>query len=128
MPMKTIAKVIVGICIFLVVSILALSKMKDGTEITLIAMHEMLACEDCNHMIVINSTNKNIIGHSIIPISSEIKIDEVVNTALKSPMKKVCLKSRKYVLDLPFNFIKPGGIRFHIDEFSSTEECQHIVD
>lgn len=81
-----------------------------------------------NGKVIKVTTDKEIIGHSIIPISSKIKIDEVINAALKSPMKKICLKGRKYVLDLPFNFIEPGGIRFYIDEFSSIEECKHIVD
>lgn len=90
-------------------------------ETMLSARYEMLACEDCNHMMVEKSKNKGLLGKTIIPVSSVVDIEQLIDSVAitKDPL---CLRGRPYRFNLNVFGIKPDGIRFEVTAKESQED------
>lgn len=123
--MKILLKIIV-IAFIVVFITLAFYRIKYSEKVLVLAQHEMLACEGCNHMFVIRSSNNDIFEKTIIPIASKSKIEEVVESALSNKEHMVCIEGRLYVIDFYFNMVDPSGTRFYVDELKGMDSCEKI--
>lgn len=99
---------------------------KIKREETLVsARYEMLACEGCNHLTVEKSSGASLNGETIIPVSSLIDIDQLIeNIALtKEPL---CLRGKPYRFNWNLFGIDPGGIRFEVIASENQEACKNL--
>ena len=91
-------------------------------ETTISVRYEMLACEGCNHMTVENDKNKNLVGKTIIPVSSEVDIEQLIDSVAltKEPL---CLRGKPYRFNFNILGIDPDGIRFDVSEVLERNFC-----
>lgn len=73
--------ILLGVAILVVGAWLIASTMQLE-ETTLTARYEMLACEDCNHMTVEKSKDQRLVGKTIIPVSSAIDVEQIIEAPL----------------------------------------------
>ena len=91
------------------------------------AMYLQLACEDCYHMKVIESDDKNLISKTIIPQSDSYNVEDLISAALIDK-KNLCLEGYTY----KFNFsnlmrIDPPGIKFNIEKSLPIDDCSGLA-
>lgn len=123
--MKLLLKII--FILFIVVAFfLLLYEAKHSEKVLILAQYEMLACEDCNHMSVIQSSDKRLIKKTIIPVAEKNKIEEVVGSAIGNDRRLVCMEGRLYFIKIYFNIVDPSGIRFYVDELKDINFCERI--
>lgn len=91
-------------------------------ETTLLARYEMSACEDCNHMTVEQSEDQTLVGKTIIPVSSALDIDQLIesNVLTKEPL---CLRGKAYRFNWNVLGINPDGVRFEVTANEDLHAC-----
>ncbi|MGK0273544.1 MAG: hypothetical protein ACI88H_004225 [Cocleimonas sp.] len=113
--------------LLLAILLFILFGLKASDEIEILAQYEMLACENCDHMMVIRSNKKELVGESIIPIAEKQVIESVIDFSIGAPEKLVCIKGRLFLLDYSFGLIDPKGKKFHIDSFGEEKRCLNLL-
>ena len=96
------------------------------TDETIISAHyEMLACEDCNHLTVEKSKNEELVGKTVIPVSSTIEIEKLIDGVVltKEPL---CLRGKPYKFNWSFLGIEPGGVRFEVLGSEIADVCTNL--
>ena len=86
--------IVFGVVILLVGACFVISKLQLE-ETTISARYEMLACEDCYHMSVEKDKNQKLAGKTIIPVSSTVDIEQLIDSVAltKEPL---CLRGKPY--------------------------------
>lgn len=69
-----------------------------GGEILVSARYEMLACEDCNHMLVERSQDQALLNKSILITSSTVDTESTISDAV-SRRESNCLKGMPYLIN-----------------------------
>lgn len=94
-------------------------------EIIVSARYEMLACEDCYHMTVEKSSNTYLNDKTIIPLSSTLDIEQLVDSVAltKDPL---CLRGKPYRFNWNLFGINPDGKRFEVLEKLSPTVCANL--
>ncbi len=109
---------------FIVIAIYSVSKLQFE-ETIINAQYQMLACEDCYHLTVEKSKNGHLDGETIIPISSTLNIEELINgiALTKAPL---CLQGKLYRFNWNFFKIDPAGKRFEITKELPQTACANL--
>jgi len=94
-------------------------------ETTLTARYEMLACEDCNHMTVEKSTDQSLVGKTIIPVSSAIDIEQMIES-IALTKEPLCLRGKPYRFNWKVLGIKPDGVRFEVTAKEDLQVCSGL--
>lgn len=89
------------------------------------ARYEMLACEGCYHMTVEKSKNGYLNGETIIPLSSTLDIEQLIDSVAltKDPL---CLRGKPYRFNWNLFGINPDGKRFEVLEKLSPTICANF--
>lgn len=96
-----------------------------GNEVLVSARYEMLACEDCNHMLVERSQDRALLGKSILMISSTVDTESIISDAV-SRREPICLKGLPYLFNPNLFGITPDAIRFEVISVESAEACAKL--
>lgn len=110
--------------VLIVAGLIAGYQMKTE-EAVLSARYQMLACENCFHMTVENSTDSTLIGETIIPVSDVVDIEEMINSVAISK-EPLCLKGRFYRFNFNLLGFSPDGKRFEVVSIESRDVCSGI--
>lgn len=113
-----------GAVIITIVGLFIVSNIKTE-ETVLSARYQMLACEKCYHMTVENSKNKTLIGETIIPVSSTIDIERMIDSVALSK-EPLCLKGKLYRFNPNFLNFSPGGKRFEVISQEDLSVCLNL--
>ncbi len=115
-------KLIFFAVVVLVVGAWFIASTRRLEETTLVARYEMLACEDCNHMTVEKSEDRSLVGKTIIPVSSVIDINQLIesNALAREPL---CLRGKAYYFNWNVFGINPDGVRFEITAKEDVQVC-----
>jgi len=91
------------------------------------ASYMMLACEDCNHMMVEKSSSKKYVGKTIIPLSSKVNIDEVIGE-IALTRESVCFIGKAHLYNVNVFGINPDGIRFRVVNRLPILKCDEAIN
>lgn len=91
-------------------------------ETTVIARYEMLACEDCNHMTVEKSKDQSLVGKTLIPVSSAIDVEQMIESIALSK-EPLCLRGKPYRFNWNLLGINPNGVRFEVTVKEDLQVC-----
>lgn len=116
--------VLLGVGVLVVSGLLSTSKLKLK-ETTLSARYEMLACEDCNHMTVEKSKDGSLIGETIIPVSSTVDIEQLIDS-IALTKEPLCLRGKLYRFNWSLFGIDPSGKRFQVLAKETPEVCKSL--
>lgn len=94
-------------------------------ETIIIARYEMLACEGCNHMTVERSKDQSLVGKTIIPVSSLVNIDQLIDSVALTK-ETLCLRGRPYRFSWNFFDDDPNGVRFKVTAIEGAEVCVNL--
>ena len=116
--------IVLGVVVLLVGAWLVTSNMQLE-ETVISARYEMLACEDCNHMTVEKAKDQSLVGKTIIPESSAVNIDQLIDSVAltKEPL---CLRGKPYRFNWNVSGINPDGMRFEVTTKASPEDCASL--
>src|SRR5690606_13524605 len=79
----------------LVAGVWFISSILQLQETTISARYEMFACEDCNHMTVEKSKDQSLVGKTIIPVSSVIDVEQMIES-IALTKEPLCLRGKAY--------------------------------
>lgn len=96
-------------------------------EIMLSASYQMLACEKCYHMTIEKSEALSDLGETIVPSSSTVDIEEMIDSIALSKAA-VCLRGQFFRFPISWSNISwlklsPGGKRFWVLAQENVESC-----
>jgi len=91
-------------------------------ETILTARYEMLACEDCKHMTVEKSKDQSLVGKTIIPVSSAIDVEQMIES-IALTKEPLCLRGKAYRFNWNVLGINPGGVRFEVTAKEDLQVC-----
>lgn len=89
------------------------------------ASYMMLACEKCHHMKVEKSSNNKLLGKIIIPSSSDVKIEDILNE-IALTKDGVCFTGKAYHFNINVFGLKPDGIRFKVEDRLPLVKCNEL--
>lgn len=116
--------ILLGLASLTVGGLFAASKIQ--LEETIVsARYEMLACEGCYHMTVEESKDGSLDGETIIPISSKIDIEQLINS-IAITKEPLCLRGKPFRFNWNLFGINPDGKRFEVTEELSPIACSHF--
>ena len=103
-----------------------LTAFKAQLEETVVsARYEMLACEGCSHMRVEKSSNSSLEGKTIIPISSAVNVEQMIDS-IALTKEPLCLSGKPYRFNWNLLGINPDSIRFYVTVKESPEVCSSL--
>lgn len=118
-------KLIILSLVTLAVGGMFLASKFQSDETIVSAQYEMLACEDCNHMIVGKSKGGYLDGETIIPISNTIDIEQLIDS-IAITKEPLCLRGKPYRFNWNLFGINPDGKRFEVTERISLKFCSAL--
>lgn len=122
--MKTKIIALLGMALLAGAGLFALSNLKLD-ETTISARYEMLACENCFHMTVEKSTDGTLNGETIIPLSSTLDIEQLIDSVALTK-EALCLRGKPYRFNINLFGIDPGGKRFEVIAKENPEACAKL--
>lgn len=97
-----------------------------GEKTLVQARYLMLACENCDHMEIVKSTDENIVAQTIIPESNTYSIEELISNTLKDK-SDLCLEGYAYKFNTANIWrIDPPGIRFKVENSYPLSKCENL--
>ena len=118
-------KIILLSLVFLIIGGLFAASKVQLEETIVSARYEMLACEDCYHMTVEKSKDVRLDGETIIPISSKIDIEQLINS-IAITKGLLCLCGKPFRFNWNLFGINPDGMRFEVTEKLSPIVCSEF--
>ncbi|MFT7558683.1 MAG: hypothetical protein ACI93R_000582 [Flavobacteriales bacterium] len=113
--------IVLGVVVLLVGGLFAGSRL-TLEDTTISARYEMLACEGCNHMAVEKSKDANLNGKTIIPVSSTVDIEQLIDS-IALTKEPLCLRGKPYRFNWNLFGIDPDGIKFEVTAKENPEVC-----
>lgn len=105
----------------LVIGFFAIYNLKSE-EIILSAKYQKLSCEKCYHMTIEKSHDSNLIGEMIIPLSSKVDIEKIIDSVAINNAA-LCLRGKLYLFNLNIFKIDPDGKRFDVISQEDARIC-----
>ncbi|WP_086930621.1 hypothetical protein [Agarilytica rhodophyticola] len=96
-----------------------------GEEIVVGARYLQLACERCYHMEVEVSDDKKMNDTIIIPLSSNLSIETLIDISLQKK-ENLCLLGKPYLFNINIFNIDPDGRRFEVIEHLPSSRCAKL--
>lgn len=112
----------------LVLSVIILFSVKESENIEFLVTHEMLSCEGCDHLIVVDSTKKSLVGQSLVFISNKDIAKKTIDFAISHPKSLTCVKGKLFFIGYTFGLIDPKGRRVLAEDYGDKERCSNIKD
>ena len=106
----------------LVAGVWFISSILQLQETTISARYEMFACEDCNHMTVEKSKDQSLVGKTIIPVSSVIDVEQMIES-IALTKEPLCLRGKAYRYNWNLLNINPDGVRFEVTAKEDYQVC-----
>ncbi len=118
--------IIVVIFLCCIVGVLIVVSNLKGEQQTLQARYLMLSCEKCYHMEVEKSSIQRVVKNTIIPRSTELDIEQLIDSSLEKDNKLFCFKGRAQKYNINLFGIDPDGIVFFVEEVLDIKLCESI--